>query len=208
MAFERDVIIGGYVRSTHVITSVEHIAPTEKRQEGLTIVNVSSDGFMSSWERALDDDMGLSEAEQWVMSLSEFQPYKNPGEALMDEITSMLTDDQALSVPNAYPIWEPGMQYQIGQRVRSGGVLYKVLQAHVSQEGWEPSVSASLFAALSPEQDDDGGVVVPEWQQPGSTNPYMRGDKVVFEGSVYESLIDNNIWSPMAYPQGWMEVSL
>ena len=31
----------------------------------------------------------------------------------------------------------------------------------------------------------------------------MKGDKVMFEGHVYESAIDNNIWSPSAYPAGW-----
>ena len=28
----------------------------------------------------------------------------------------------------------------------------------------------------------------------------------MFEGKVYESLIDNNVWSPSSYPQGWQEV--
>jgi hypothetical protein len=27
------------------------------------------------------------------------------------------------------------------------------------------------------------------------------------DGKVYESLIDNNIWSPEAYPAGWSEVT-
>ena len=48
--------------------------------------------------------------------------------------------------------------------------------------------------------------VIPEWEQPDSTNPYMIGDKVSFDGKVYESVIDNNIWSPAAYPAGWKEI--
>ena len=27
--------------------------------------------------------------------------------------------------------------------------------------------------------------------------------EVHYKGKVYESLIDNNVWSPEAYPQGW-----
>lgn len=50
-------------------------------------------------------------------------------------------------------------------------------------------------------------VYVPEtildWVQPDNTNAYMTGDKVIFEEKTYESLIDNNIWSPSAYPTGW-----
>ena len=48
--------------------------------------------------------------------------------------------------------------------------------------------------------------VIPDWEQPDSTNPYMKGDKVRFEGKVYMSVIDNNVWSPAAYPAGWREV--
>ena len=44
----------------------------------------------------------------------------------------------------------------------------------------------------------------PEWHQPqGAQDAYMTGDKVTFEGKHYVSLIDNNTWSPAAYPQGW-----
>jgi len=48
--------------------------------------------------------------------------------------------------------------------------------------------------------------VIPEWEQPDSTNAYQIGDKVLFEGVVYESVISNNIWSPSAYPAGWKVV--
>jgi hypothetical protein len=45
---------------------------------------------------------------------------------------------------------------------------------------------------------------MPEWQQPtGAHDIYNTGDKVIFEGQVYRSTIDNNTWSPTAYPQGW-----
>ena len=53
---------------------------------------------------------------------------------------------------------------------------------------------------------DPTGETINEWIQPDSTNGYMKGDKVKFEGNVYESLIDNNIWSPSAYPTGWQEI--
>lgn len=35
----------------------------------------------------------------------------------------------------------------------------------------------------------------------------MKGDIVMFEGKKYESIIDNNVWSPTAYPAGWKEVT-
>jgi len=47
---------------------------------------------------------------------------------------------------------------------------------------------------------------IPEWEQPDSTNAYMKGDKIIFEDKIYESLIDNNVWSPAVYPAGWKEI--
>lgn len=61
---------------------------------------------------------------------------------------------------------------------------------------WEPGVAA--WTEVVPE-----GAPPPEWVQPDSTNPYMKGARVTFEGQVYESLIDGNVWSPTGYPQGW-----
>ena len=119
-----------------------------------------------------------------------------------------LTDEQALEMPLLFPKWQANIQYEVGYRVLYLGTLYKVIQAHTSQYGWEPDITPSLFAKNLIVKDDDGEQVdIPEWEQPGSTNPYMKGDKVRFEGKVYQSLIDNNVWSPAAYPQGWEEVN-
>ena len=119
-----------------------------------------------------------------------------------------LSDEQALQVPLMFPKWQAGKQYVVGDRVLYLGVLYKVLQAHTSQAGWEPDIAPSLFAKNLIIKDDSGEQVdIPEWVQPDSTNPYMIGDKVKFEGKVYQSLIDNNVWSPSAYPEGWQEVN-
>ncbi|NLW06318.1 MAG: sugar-binding protein, partial [Pseudomonadaceae bacterium] len=37
----------------------------------------------------------------------------------------------------------------------------------------------------------------------GAHDAYNKGDKVIFEGEVYESTIDNNTWSPTDYPSSW-----
>lgn len=81
------------------------------------------------------------------------------------------------------------------------GTLYKALQGHTSQEDWTPDVAVSLFAEILPGQD---GTEIGEWRQPDSTNPYMMGDKVTYNGKIYESTIDNNVWSPDVY--GWQDV--
>ena len=113
-----------------------------------------------------------------------------------------LTDEQALQVPNVFPLWKAGVQYLVGERILLDGKLYKVLTQHKSQEDWQPDVAPSLFAKVLVGTDQPL-----EWQQPDSTNPYMKGDKVLFNGKVYASLIDNNVWSPTDYPAGWEELA-
>lgn len=40
----------------------------------------------------------------------------------------------------------------------------------------------------------------------GAHDAYQKGAGITFNGEKYESLIDNNVWSPDEYPQGWKEV--
>lgn len=110
------------------------------------------------------------------------------------------TDEQALTVPALYPTWRSGVNYAAGIRVLYNGTLYKVLTAHTSQDGWTPDAAPSLFAkVLIPDE-----TIVPEWQQPDSTNPYMKDDKVTHNGKTWVSDIDNNVWEPGVY--GWTEL--
>lgn len=110
------------------------------------------------------------------------------------------TDEQALSVPVLYPAWRSGVDYVTGQRVLHSGVLYKVLQDHTSQDDWAPDAAPSLFAKVLIADPD----VIPEWEQPDSTNPYRNGDKVTHNGKTWTSDIDNNVWEPGVY--GWTEI--
>ena len=114
-------------------------------------------------------------------------------------LRKMATDEMSLQVPNLYPTWKVEVNYTLGDRVLYEDVLYKVITAHISQETWTPVDAPSLFAkVLIPDEN-----AVPEWVQPDSTNGYMTGDKVMYEGKVYMSTVDNNVWAPDAYPAGW-----
>lgn len=118
------------------------------------------------------------------------------------------SDEQALSVQILYPDWESlsdGTTLTVGQRVNYLGVLYNVLQEHQKQSTWNPIDSPSLFArVLIPDSS-----VIPEWEQPTSTNGYMIGDKVIHNGITWESLVDNNVWEPGAIGTEtvWKEVT-
>ena len=124
-------------------------------------------------------------------------------ELAMSFLADNLTDEQAVQVPLIFEAWQVGVDYKVGKKLVYEEVLYKVLQDHTSQETWTPKDAPSLFARVLV---DVGGAVL-DWVQPDSTNPYMKGDRVKFEGKIYESLIDSNVWSPTAYPAGWKEIS-
>lgn len=108
-------------------------------------------------------------------------------------MTTSLTEEEAIAATCMYPKWSgDSIAYAKGQRVQYDGTLYTVLQAHTSQAGWTPTGAPSLFAkVLIPDPS-----VVPEWEQPDSTNPYMKGDKVKHNGKTWVSLVDNNVWEP------------
>lgn len=136
--------------------------------------------------------------------VSESELYEQARIKALNFLGNMLTDEQALQVTRIFPQWDGnGVTYKVDERVLYDGVLYKVITEHTSQATWTPSTAPSLFAKVINETITGE---IPEWQQPDSTNPYMKGDKVTFEGKTYESLIDNNIWSPTAYPAGWKEI--
>ena len=117
--------------------------------------------------------------------------------AALVKLRESATDEQALSVPVLYPAWRSGVDYVTGQRVLHGGVLYKALQDHTSQDDWTPDAAPSLFAKVLIQDAE----TIPEWEQPDSTNPYSKGDKVTHNGKTWTSGIDNNVWEPGVY--GW-----
>ena len=125
--------------------------------------------------------------------------YANKMRSYIEKSAQNLDDVDALEMPTMFPKWSPGTTYTKGTRVRYNEILYIVLSDHTSQSDWTPEAAPSLFAkVLIPDEN-----VIPEWEQPGSANPYMKGDRVMYNGNTYESLIDNNVWSPDAYPAGW-----
>ena len=122
--------------------------------------------------------------------------------------SASLTDEQAMEVAAIYDPWEVGKSYTVGNIVAYGenGVgdpqLYKVVQTHTSQVDWTPDTAVSLFTEIG--LDDSG---YPVWAQPtGAHDAYNAGDIVNYNGKLYKSLIDGNVYSPDAYTSGWEAV--
>ena len=149
------------------------------------------------YEEILNEEMDAS----LISTLNEIHTKEESLNKIGKIVANQVTDDAvALTIQEFYDNWEDNTSYKVGQYVQYDGVLYKVLQSHSRQETWTPDVASSVYAKVL---IDPTGETIPEWEQPDSTNAYMTGDKVRFEGVVYESTMDNNIWSPTAYPAGW-----
>lgn len=124
---------------------------------------------------------------------------------IMDKAGAMLTDEQAATVQGLFQAWNAEATYAVGDRVKYNGTLYRCLTAHTAQSTWTPTDAPSLWAKVL---TDPSGVILP-WEQPDSTNPYAKGDRVTHNGKTWESLVDNNVWEPGAVGTEslWKEVA-
>ena len=121
----------------------------------------------------------------------------------VDDRLADLSDDTLAAVTAVYPKWQSGTAVTVGQVVQHDGVLYRAVQAHTSQADWTPDKTPALW---TPVRETKGAAPDPFVQPTGAADAYSKGDRVTFEGAVWESVIDANVWSPSAYPAGWKAV--
>lgn len=123
--------------------------------------------------------------------------------ALIERAAASLSDTDALEAVELFPVWAADTSYEQGQRIRYGDKLYRCVQAHTAQIGWEPDKTPALWTEVAKPGE------IPVWRQPtGAQDAYNAGDKVHYpdaDGPVYVSTVDNNVWAPDVY--GW-EVSV
>lgn len=119
-----------------------------------------------------------------------------------------LEDEQAMEIATVYPKYEIGKLYKVKEMFTHGEnnvgdpQLYRVVQEHTSQKDWIPSKTPSLYTPIG--LDENG---YPIWSQPtGVHDAYNIGDIVDFNGTLYKSLVDGNVYAPATYPTGWEKV--
>lgn len=69
---------------------------------------------------------------------------------IAQQINTLSVDDNtALRMLEFYPEWAAaGTAYTVGYKVRRGGKLWRCLQAHTSQTGWEPENAPALWTEI------------------------------------------------------------
>lgn len=118
--------------------------------------------------------------------------------------SGQLDDVTASEQSMLFAEWVPGVAYAVGQLRQHNEKLYRCVQAHTSQAGWEPDAATSLWALTS-----DPAVEWPEWSQPiGAHDAYAKDAKVSHSGKHYISVVDGNVWEPGVADAGiWAEVT-
>ena len=116
--------------------------------------------------------------------------------------------ENMMEVASVFPKYKVGKAYKTkevfsyGENGVGDAQLYQVLQDHTSSAEWTPDTATSLYKAIGVTEEG-----YPEWVQPlGASDAYNTGDIVDYNGTLYQSTIDGNVWSPVDYPQGWSEV--
>lgn len=122
---------------------------------------------------------------------------KNYDRIMTEVALEYLDDDEAESVTTLFEPWESSTPYAVGDRRQYDGLLYRCVQSHTSQVGWEPPNVPALWVRTSTEE-------WPEWIQPtGAHDAYNTGDKVSHNDKHWISDIDANVYEPGVY--GWSE---
>ena len=193
MSLNRRVLMpDGTTRDTHEIIQITHNVGFST---DISVRSTSNgvDVYGQTIGVPFDDALTVARAYEIVAASEQFAEYHDPNEEAIAALLPTITDEQAELVPAIFPAWNSGVAYAIGDRVRYGAFLWRCVQAHTSQVGWEPDAAASLWVRTTPEG------VIPEWVQPtGGHDAYNSGDKVIHNGRTWESLVNANVWEPGA----------
>ena len=116
-------------------------------------------------------------------------------ELLQEEVPEELIDKVYL----LYDDWKVGEDLGKDDIRRYNGELWKIDQPHTSQAHWLPGEAHSLYTRIRK-------AGISEWKQPiaGLDEPYMKGDKVTYNGDTWENEQDNNFYAPGAW--GWIKI--
>ena len=170
-------------------------------------------------EYQMDVDQSLESLGSWVLGVENQAHSAVVKLAEVEQVTQTilktivhtddLTDDQRDEIIRQFPVWLAGMDYQAYDVVNYDGTLYEVIQGHTSQDDWRPDDTPALYAeylniTITDPDTGEKTEIISDWKQPaGEHDAYSIGDKVRFNGEVYQSNRDDNVWSPADLPSGW-----
>lgn len=191
-----------------IIVLLDDYVSLEKLADSLSDYNLSEVKFLADGKaRGTYENMALKTPNFYTTKLENGKikvvfgiREKTAEELRKDDIQtaiSYLSDEQASTVISLYPAWKEKVKYTIGERIKYDEKLYKCIQDHTSRSDRNPGIAVSLWAEIL----TGTGEEILEWKQPESTNPYMKGDKVLHDEKTWVSDVNDNIWEPGVF--GW-----
>ena len=149
-------------------------------------------------------DLDLPEDAEKLREKAESLEKKRPLTA--EEVTSLLIkqqinalsvdDNTALRMVEFYPEWAVGVDYTAEYKVQRSGKLWRCLQAHTSQSGWEPENTPALWTEIC---ESHGGTLADPL--PYSGNMALESGKYyIQDGFVYRCTRDtiNPVYNALA----------
>lgn len=113
---------------------------------------------MRIWENGSCRELTASEIVARQAEAKRFELMEKSRPLTAEEVTAMLIkqqinmleveDNTALRMTEFYPEWAAGQAYTAGFKVQHGGKLWRCLQAHTSQTGWEPKNAPALWTEI------------------------------------------------------------
>lgn len=133
-----------------------------------------------------DDEITAMQTEQAKAEAAERHRPLTESEALSmlleRQINTLEVDDTtALRMVEFYPEWTAGTDYPAGFKAQHSGRLWRCIQAHTSQDGWEPENAPALFEEIC--ETHDGSLYDPipyEGNMALSAGLYYIQDAVVY----------------------------
>lgn len=148
--------------------NMPQIAQKQVQWEGQTVINPSVDillalGYLPvqyTDPPAVDD--GYYAAPRWTQIenaiVQEWDVVKDTRPLTAEEVAALLIkqqintlsvdDNTALRMLAFYPEWATGQAYTADFKVQYGGKLWRCLQAHTAQAGWEPENTPALWTEV------------------------------------------------------------
>lgn len=145
-----------------------------------------------------------STADELTVQRADLAEQKNVAAITFVSLAEKGDIDEVTATEHAelFEAWVTDKDYAVCKILtRPNGNLYKCVQAHRSQAGWEPENTPALWNKIGDPTEE-----YPEWSQPlGAHDAYPLGAKVSHNGKKWTSDVANNVWEPGVY--GWSEVT-
>ena len=111
-----------------------------------------------------------------------------------------IDDNTALQHKGLFDEWKAGEAYAVDAIRRYNTHIYKCNLAHTSQADWYPSIVPNLWTEIAEPgeyREIKDGMLSTEAFALGEIGWYQE------KSNLYKSLMENNVYTPVAYPAGW-----